>query len=46
MAEQLHGIKELARVGECYVTCYPNVVLPNAIAGYDETPADMAAVLN
>jgi Methionine synthase I (cobalamin-dependent), methyltransferase domain len=38
-------IEELARVAECYVTCYPNAGLPNAFGGYDETPADMAAVL-
>jgi 5-methyltetrahydrofolate--homocysteine methyltransferase len=38
-------IEELSRVAECYVTCYPNAGLPNAFGGYDETPADMAAVL-
>jgi 5-methyltetrahydrofolate--homocysteine methyltransferase len=38
-------IEELARVADCYVTCYPNAGLPNAFGGYDETPADMAAVL-
>lgn len=38
-------VEELARVAECYVTCYPNAGLPNAFGGYDETPADMAAVL-
>jgi 5-methyltetrahydrofolate--homocysteine methyltransferase len=38
-------IEELARIAECYVTCYPNAGLPNAFGGYDETPADMAAVL-
>ena len=38
-------LEELARVAECYVTCYPNAGLPNAFGGYDETPADMAAVL-
>jgi 5-methyltetrahydrofolate--homocysteine methyltransferase len=38
-------IEELARVAECFVTCYPNAGLPNAFGGYDETPADMAAVL-
>ena len=38
-------IEELARIGECHVTCYPNAGLPNAFGGYDETPADMAAVL-
>lgn len=38
-------IEELARVADCYVTCYPNAGLPNAFGGYDETPADMAAVM-
>jgi 5-methyltetrahydrofolate--homocysteine methyltransferase len=38
-------VEELARIAECYVTCYPNAGLPNAFGGYDETPADMAAVL-
>jgi 5-methyltetrahydrofolate--homocysteine methyltransferase len=38
-------LEELARLAECHVTCYPNAGLPNAFGGYDETPADMAAVL-
>jgi 5-methyltetrahydrofolate--homocysteine methyltransferase len=38
-------VEELAKIAECYVTCYPNAGLPNAFGGYDETPADMAAVL-
>lgn len=38
-------VEELAAMAECYVTCYPNAGLPNAFGGYDETPADMAAVL-
>ena len=38
-------IEELASIAECYITCYPNAGLPNAFGGYDETPADMAAVL-
>ncbi len=38
-------VEELARLAECYVTCYPNAGLPNAFGGYDETPAEMAAVL-
>ena len=38
-------LEELSRIAECYVTCYPNAGLPNAFGGYDETPADMAAVL-
>ncbi|HVS51038.1 MAG TPA: homocysteine S-methyltransferase family protein [Opitutaceae bacterium] len=38
-------VEELARIADCYVTCYPNAGLPNAFGGYDETPAEMAAVL-
>ena len=38
-------VEELARIADCYTTCYPNAGLPNAFGGYDETPADMAAVL-
>jgi 5-methyltetrahydrofolate--homocysteine methyltransferase len=37
-------IEELSRIAECHVTCYPNAGLPNAFGGYDETPADMAAI--
>jgi len=39
-------IQELSRLAECYVSCYPNAGLPNAFGGYDETPAEMAAVLS
>ena len=38
-------IEELAGLADCFVSCYPNAGLPNAFGGYDETPADMAAVL-
>lgn len=38
-------VEELSSLATCYVTCYPNAGLPNAFGGYDETPADMAAVL-
>ena len=38
-------VEELSRIAECFVTCYPNAGLPNAFGGYDETPAEMAAVL-
>ena len=38
-------IEELARIADCFVTCYPNAGLPNAFGGYDETPSEMAAVL-
>lgn len=38
-------IEELAGLAECALSCYPNAGLPNAFGEYDETPADMAAVL-
>lgn len=38
-------VEELSRLAGCYTTCYPNAGLPNAFGGYDETPAEMAAVL-
>ena len=38
-------LEELAGLAECFVTCYPNAGLPNAFGSYDETSADMAAVL-
>jgi 5-methyltetrahydrofolate--homocysteine methyltransferase len=38
-------VEELSSIARCYTTCYPNAGLPNAFGGYDETPADMAAVL-
>jgi 5-methyltetrahydrofolate--homocysteine methyltransferase len=38
-------VEELSSIAPCYVTCYPNAGLPNAFGGYDESPADMAAVL-
>ncbi len=38
-------IEELAHIADCRVTCYPNAGLPNAFGGYDESPADMAAIL-
>ena len=38
-------IEDLSGIAPCFVTCYPNAGLPNAFGGYDESPADMAAVL-
>lgn len=37
-------IKELARVADCYISCYPNAGLPNPLSptGYDETPESLA----
>ena len=45
-AEQMRPyLAELARIAECYVTCYPNAGLPNAFGEYDELPADTARLL-
>ncbi len=38
-------IEELSRVADCYISCYPNAGLPNAMAEYDEQPEDTAAIL-
>jgi len=37
-------IEELAETASCYVSIYANAGLPNAFGGYDDTPADMAAI--
>jgi 5-methyltetrahydrofolate--homocysteine methyltransferase len=44
-AEMRPYIEELAKVAECFVSCYPNAGLPNAFGGYDQTPAEMAGVI-
>src|SRR4029079_11322401 len=38
-------VAELARVADCYVSCYPNAGLPNAFGEYDERPSDTAGFL-
>jgi 5-methyltetrahydrofolate--homocysteine methyltransferase len=38
-------LAELARIAECYITCYPNAGLPNAFGQYDELPQDTARLL-
>ena len=38
-------IAELSRVADTRVSAYPNAGLPNEFGEYDETPADMAAVI-
>jgi 5-methyltetrahydrofolate--homocysteine methyltransferase len=35
----------LSRIADCAVSCYPNAGLPNEFGEYDETPHDMACVL-
>src|SRR5438093_2147131 len=38
-------LAELARIADCYISCYPNAGLPNAFGQYDEQPADTGAYL-
>lgn len=38
-------LAELSRLADTLVSCYPNAGLPNALGGYDETPEQMADVL-
>lgn len=38
-------VAEISRLADTYVSCYPNAGLPNALGGYDETPEQMADVL-
>ena len=45
-AEQMRPyLAELARIAECYVSCYPNAGLPNAFGEYDEQPTDTGRLL-
>ncbi len=41
-------LRDLARVSETFISCYPNAGLPNPLAptGYDETPESLAFELN
>ncbi len=38
-------VEELARIAECRVSAHPNAGLPNAMAEYDELPAETAAFI-
>lgn len=38
-------MEDLARIATCYISCYPNAGLPNAMAEYDEQPEDTACIL-
>ncbi|MBQ7568173.1 methionine synthase [bacterium] len=45
-AEQMiPHIEKLASLATCYISCYPNAGLPNAMGGYDETPEHMGEVI-
>ena len=41
-------VEELARIAECYVTCYPNAGLPNPMSdtGFDETPETTSSLVD
>lgn len=38
-------VKELARLGDTFVSVHPNAGLPNELGEYEDTPENMAAVL-
>jgi 5-methyltetrahydrofolate--homocysteine methyltransferase len=44
-AEMRPYLAELARVADCFVSCYPNAGLPNAFGEYDESPEQTAAIV-
>ena len=45
-AEQMKPfIKRLAEIAPCYISAYPNAGLPNELGQYDQTPAQMAALV-
>jgi 5-methyltetrahydrofolate--homocysteine methyltransferase len=44
-AQMRPHVEELAQIAGCYVSCYPNAGLPNAMGEYDETPEQTAAII-
>jgi len=38
-------VAELSRVAECHVSAHPNAGLPNEFGEYDQTPEDMAPII-
>lgn len=44
-AQMKPHVEELAQIAACYVSCYPNAGLPNAMGAYDETPEETAAII-
>ncbi len=47
-AEEMRSfVQDLARVADCYISCYPNAGLPNPLSatGYDETPDSLAKTI-
>ena len=39
-------LAEMARIANCFVSCYPNAGLPNAFGEYDEAPEQTAAIVH
>lgn len=44
-AQMRPHVEELAQIASCYVSVYPNAGLPNAMAEYDESPEETAAII-
>lgn len=45
-AEQLRPyLEELAKVANCHISAHPNAGLPNEFGGYDQTPEEMAEIV-
>ncbi|CAD7704532.1 unnamed protein product [Ostreobium quekettii] len=44
-ADMLPYVTNLSACADCYVFCYPNAGLPNAMGGYDQKPEEMAEEL-
>jgi 5-methyltetrahydrofolate--homocysteine methyltransferase len=44
-AEMRPYLAEMARVADCFISCYPNAGLPNAFGEYDELPEQTAAIV-
>ena len=44
-AEMRPYLAEIARIADCFVSCYPNAGLPNAFGEYDEAPDQTAAIV-
>ena len=45
VAQMRPFIEELSKHASCFTSLYPNAGLPNAFGGYDETPGQMAEVM-
>ena len=44
-ADLAEYVEELSKISDCHISVHPNAGLPNAFGGYDDTPSEMAAVL-